>query len=1092
MLPHRLFMVFTLLAHLSLVPAWALTRDTQENRDAKTVPQDLIQILPLDPRIHSRELRDALEPLLHQTAHEANVLFGDAFTTSASPSAPAGSSSEYSLSILAQQQGDGSSLMLRLTRNKDSRSSEHFPLLGPWDTHLPRLAAHAIRYLHYSLREAHTAPPGETPRFFDEFNSSMISMMDLGHTARVFPMSIDIGPGGHIFLGALFVAVELDHLYREVAKPGSEIYSRDSTNYGVDVRVTAAGTVFARGMGEDFFIIHPGHPRHQQLRLSIANPMASAALTDGSYVATTGQRTVRVSNSQVEEIDLRPHESAFTMILAAGPDATIWSWDAVLGAAVVYTADGERLDSIVPLMPEAHRRSVRGLRVLPDGSFILLSTAALYRFDQLGTPIWRMDSPPPPLTGDFSLVTSIAVDAERGYIYALNPTAQRMFRLIDLSMRDELSPFEQQILALNSQLVDTRGSREALERLSQLYEEAGAPGLALEMRRSILERSPFDAEANDAFNRSEGLLIAERATHGAERALDVRRTIGPESAAQYYTIAVQQFEQALSRLRGFPAEHERVSRILRTFQQDFRALDAPPPRPPSVVVAGLTDIFPALIQSYRTTPVGELQITNTLDEELADLRVTTSFRFADFPAQTEPIPRVPSGETIEIPVYVTLAPEVLTLQEDIPVMFSIELDYRHAGAEQHLRLDRTVMVRRNTALLWDDSRKLASFITPNDEIIQTFALEIVRSNRLAEDSTAGLVSEKTQQAALLADALGAYGIRYVEDPASPFTEVFGRSDVLDTVRFPRTTLRVRSGDCDDTASLLASLYEAVGIRTAIMTSPGHVFIAFDTEEPATNAWIYGDQERQVIRHNGTLWIPVETTILEGGFPAAWAEASRLMRVHTNEIEFLPVAEQRALYPAIPLGPAGFTVVAPAATAVQSRVERSREELRDAVYYSRVTHLHQEAAGQESGSIAQLTILNRIGVLHARAGRQEMSRELFGEILATAPDNIPALINLANLELLQGEYHAALSRAEQVLRSRRFSVAALNIAIQSALHLEDHATARELLETMHAVDTEAATRVSALHPSLRRDSSERASAATLVPQPAMLFWQDTPD
>src|SRR5690606_3469675 len=88
-----------------------------------------------------------------------------------------------------------------------------------------------------------------------------------------------------------------------------------------------------------------------------------------------------------------------------------------------------------------------------------------------------------------------------------------------------------------------------------------------------------------------------------------------------------------------------------------------------------------------------------------------------------------------------------------------------------------------------------------------------------------------RQAFLLANGLGAYRVQYIEDPASPFAQNQTSAAVVDTVRFPRETLFYQSGDCDDTTALLATLFESVGIQAAILTSPGHVFLAFNSRIP---------------------------------------------------------------------------------------------------------------------------------------------------------------------------------------------------------------------------------------------------------------------
>ena len=98
-----------------------------------------------------------------------------------------------------------------------------------------------------------------------------------------------------------------------------------------------------------------------------------------------------------------------------------------------------------------------------------------------------------------------------------------------------------------------------------------------------------------------------------------------------------------------------------------------------------------------------------------------------------------------------------------------------------------------------------------------------------------------------------------------------------------------------------------------MTSPGHVFMAFDTGEPEQNGWLFESETTSAIAYGGTVWLPYETTILAEGFLASWEEGSRLYKRHAaaGEIEFIPIASERTRFPALPLDPASFAITAPA-------------------------------------------------------------------------------------------------------------------------------------------------------------------------------------
>jgi tetratricopeptide (TPR) repeat protein len=237
--------------------------------------------------------------------------------------------------------------------------------------------------------------------------------------------------------------------------------------------------------------------------------------------------------------------------------------------------------------------------------------------------------------------------------------------------------------------------------------------------------------------------------------------------------------------------------------------------------------------------------------------------------------------------------------------------------------------------------------------------------------------------------------------------VLGDPRVIDTVRFARTTLLIRAGDCDDTTALLGSLLESSGIGTAIMTSPGHVFLAFDTGEPVGNAWMYRTRQLEILEHGGTVWIPVETTVLQDGFVTAWLEASELIRKYDRkrEIEFLPVELQQQAYPPLPLPVSGFLVVEPPQEEINSLYAASLDDLIEDVHGEISGNLLDEAASSDGR--ARLAALNRTGILHARFGKDNDSARVFLESIHVEPDYIPPYVNLAQLKLLQEDIDGAL-------------------------------------------------------------------------------------
>ena len=75
------------------------------------------------------------------------------------------------------------------------------------------------------------------------------------------------------------------------------------------------------------------------------------------------------------------------------------------------------------------------------------------------------------------------------------------------------------------------------------------------------------------------------------------------------------------------------------------------------------------------------------------------------------------------------------------------------------------------------------------------------------------------------EALRLYGMNYVRDPGSAYDLLSVDSMAVDYLQFPYQTLQYKAGDCDDLSILYCTLLEAVGIETAFVTVPGHIYMA---------------------------------------------------------------------------------------------------------------------------------------------------------------------------------------------------------------------------------------------------------------------------
>src|SRR5208283_4491156 len=109
----------------------------------------------------------------------------------------------------------------------------------------------------------------------------------------------------------------------------------------------------------------------------------------------------------------------------------------------------------------------------------------------------------------------------------------------------------------------------------------------------------------------------------------------------------------------------------------------------------------------------------------------------------------------------------------------------------------------------------------------------------------------------LFSALRAVGLRYVVNPLSPYETLSRDSTAVDFVRFPVETLDAKSGDCSDLSVLYDSLLESTGVDTAYITTPGHIFTAFNLGMTAEQAVRVFGKTDDLITKDGVAWVPIE-------------------------------------------------------------------------------------------------------------------------------------------------------------------------------------------------------------------------------------------
>jgi tetratricopeptide (TPR) repeat protein len=985
----------------------------------------------------------------------------------------------FSISVIVSDSPEYSALILNMSNVRTGAVAEPFNYTAGWDDNLHRTLRRAIVYLYSSVTGVQASAASE-PVLLTDISTGIIKTTELGYESQFSPYGLATDNTGDLLVAGNSTIVRFDRYFREQAKlpppPQANQYS-----WAGRVATSSSNMLYAQAItGGDLWEFSPDLPTARRIRTGGQSVASLAVMDDGSVVLhdQVSQQTTRIRDDQRQQVEISKGQYSYIFAIAGGPDNTIWTWDITSRMASISDPGGYQIDVVIPLLTAQEAAMVRVLVPYPNGDVLLGSPNGLYRFSKTGMPVWTFSLSDHPLIGSLLGISAVAFDAQTGLIYVNDPLQGRVFQILDVAYAESLGPLDQttgDLVRIGRQLRRNPDDADAFSERAEIFEQLEAWIPAFNNWDAALASNPSDGRAADGVDRVELALqlITARAT--AARAREVLSTIGRASAQTAYFSALAAYEQLLANDPRNREIADEMDQLVEEFEQPIRRPDRNT-MPLTVISVDLDDVFPALSIYYRSHPIGQVTIRNELDVPATAVQVTLEMSVMEFPTRSDPVPEIAPGDTVTIPVFARLAERTLSQRGRLLVQPRVSVEYDAGGSHLTVSEVTEIFAHSNTAITWDDSQKLAAFIMPDEQIASDFGSRYANVGSAAEAID---LSERLFRAIRLADVVGSMGITYVEDPLLGISEILGESAVVDSVRYPRDTLRVEAGDCDDTTALLCTLYEATGIRTAIMTSPGHVFMAFDTGEPRHNAWLFNSDTTVAIEHGGTVWLPLETTILSDGFTAAWAEGSRLWNRYepSGEIEFLPVHEARALYEPIPTSAVGFDLGDlddPIAGGADMLYDESFANTVELLYTDNVAAI--ERTLRSLSDRQKIRTLNKIGVLHARFDETRLAERSFNEAIELDPEYTTSYINLANLKIIRGEPQEAVALLDEVTARRPDSILANLLLAQANQMMGNQSAAHEFM----VIVEEQAPELASQYPHLTGGGVGRASEAQSTP------------
>ncbi len=485
-------------------------------------------------------------------------------------------------------------------------------------------------------------------------------------------------------------------------------------------------------------------------------------------------------------------------------------------------------------------------------------------------------------------------------------------------------------------------------------------------------------------------------------------------------------------------------------------------------------VFAAMQSYYVTNPIGTVSITNTEDFAIHDVDVSFfQAGFMDNPTKSAAIPELKAGETVSVDIYASFNDAVFSKNGVTPLTGEITVDYLWRNRPVNQVASVSYDLEDKTALTWDDDRKVGAFITSADSALRNYASAI---KQYVKDDLVPNFSDALQAAMQIYYALGELGIIYQIDPTSPFTSAQENPQIVDSISLPRDTLTRLTGDCDDLTVTYTSLLETLGIETAFITVPGHIYAAFNTGVKSKDyRKIYNDKS-MTLSIDGSLWIPVEITLIgTDDFLSAWRIGIMEFAAvadNPDQRHLIKTRDAQKIFRPVGLTETDLGLQYGSKAAIVKNFKRDMGTLIDNVIAD-----YKEKAEKSK----RKRDFNKLGIIAAQFGRTATAEEAFNSALSLDRNYLNPQINLGNLYYMEEEYQEALRNflgAERIMaeagkqKSSVYPKILLNVA-RTYYELENYDRVADYYNRVKDIDPGLSAKYDYLH---RDSGGSRASDA----------------